>query len=174
MSVGIHHAEMDQEITGLPIGNGIGLLLVVGEVLFSGLGRRLGLDLQPAETGHVIVVFGGVQNALAEGVLQQSGNGLGCFRRREVFMQHLFVIDIGQLEGEFPALQEWTDLHFFVGSSAGLFELGQGGEHKTLVKKRLKPGEHKSISSCQMGQKTVVGTADRTAGKSSVLEGIIA
>lgn len=70
MSVGIHHAEMDQKITGLPIGNGIGLLLVVGEVLFPGLGRRLGLDLQPAETGHVVVVFGGVQNALAEGVLQ--------------------------------------------------------------------------------------------------------
>lgn len=84
-------------------------------------------------------------------------------------MQHLLVIDIGQLEGELPALQEGTDLHFFVGSRAGLFELGQGGEHKALVKKRLKPGEHKSISSCQMEQKTVVETADRTAGKSSVL-----
>ena len=55
-------------------------------------------------------------------------------------MQYLLVIDIGQLEGEFPALQEWTDLHFFVGSSAGLFELGQGGEHKTLVKKTAEAG----------------------------------
>lgn len=142
MALGIHHAQVNQKVAGFPVWNGIGLLLVVGEVLLPGLGGRLGLDLQAAEAGHVVVVLGGVQNALAEGVLQQAGHRFGCLGGREVFRQHLFIVDIGQLEGELTALQEGADLHLFVGGGAGFLELGESGEHKALVKKRLEPGEH--------------------------------
>ena len=115
----------------------------MGEVLPVGLGRGLGADLQPAvEGGQMVVVFSGVQDGLVKGGGEQAGHRLGGLRRGEVFVQDLFVVDVGQLERELPGLEERAHLDLFVGGGAALFALGQCGKDEAVIKKRLDACEH--------------------------------
>ena len=82
----------------------------------------------------MVVVFGGVQDGLVKGGGEQAGHRLGGLRRGEVFVQDLFVVDVGQLERELPGLEERAHLDLFVGGGAALFALGQRGKDEAVIK----------------------------------------
>ena len=89
-----------------------------------------------SEAGHGVVIDPAAAAA-------DYGHRLGGLRRGEVFVQDLFVVDVGQLERELPGLEERAHLDLFVGGGAALFALGQRGKDEAVIKKRLDACEHR-------------------------------